>query len=161
MNTYRSMLMSGFLVVVTATAVAAQSASRVVTMQTTAINVVAVTGGTQTMIINTAVPGSPPTSVINGVTWAVTTNQSTAWITASIPSAMPAGVTLSVTLQAPPGGASAGIKALGTVAVTVVSGVTKVAAGLLTLTYTLAATAAAGVVTAQSRLVTYTITGGV
>jgi hypothetical protein len=160
-NTYHSMLISGLLVVVTATAIAAQSASRVVTMQTTAINVVAVTGGTQTMIINTAVPGSPPTSVINGVTWAVTTNQSTAWITASIPSAMPAGVTLSVTLQAPPGGTSAGIKALGTVAVTVVSGVTKVAASLLTLTYTLAATAAAGVVTAQSRLVTYTITGGV
>jgi hypothetical protein len=144
-----------------AASVAAQSASRVVTMQTTAINVIAVTGGTQTMVINTAIPGSPPTTVINGVTWAVTCNQSTAKITASIPLAMPAGVTLSVTLVAPPGGTSAGIKALGTVAVDVVTGITKVAASGLALTYQLDATSAAGVVLSQSRLVTYTITGGV
>jgi hypothetical protein len=152
--------MGGLLVIGAATSSAAQLTATA-QFQTNPINVIAVTGGAQTMVINTAVAGSPPTSVINGVTWAVTTNQSTAWLTASIPSAMPAGVTLSVTLQAPPGGTSAGIMALGTVAVTVVTGITKVAAGPLTLTYTLAATSAAGVVVVQSRLVTYTITGGV
>jgi hypothetical protein len=117
--------------------------------------------GAPTLVINTAVAGSGPTSATStGSTWAVTTNQSTAKITASINSAMPAGVTLSATLGAPAGATSAGIKALSTSAVDVVTGITKLAATGLTITYQLDATAAAGV-QSGSRTVTYTITGGV
>jgi hypothetical protein len=109
-----------------------------------------------------AVAGSAPTSVTSaGNTWAVTCNQTGAKITASIGVAMPAGVTLSATLGAPAGAASAGIKALSTAAVDVVTGITKLNASALTLTYQLDATSAAGVITSTTRVVTYTITGGV
>jgi hypothetical protein len=74
---------------------------------------------------------------------------------------MPAGVTLSVNLAAPTGATSAGAQALGTTAVDVVTGITKIAQGTLGVTYTLSATASAGVVSSTSRTVTYTITGGV
>jgi len=139
----------------------AQTATQTVTFEVDAINQIAVTG-TPSLLINAATAGNAPTSVTSsGNSWAVTTNQSTAWITASIASAMPTGVTLSVTLGAPAGATSAGIKALGTTAVNVVTGITKLNASGLSLTYQLDATPAAGVVTSATRVVTYTITGGV
>ena len=91
----------------------------------------------------------------------MTTNQTGAKITASIPAAMPAGLTLSANLAAPAGGTSAGLLPIGTVAVDLVTGITKVFAAGLSLTYQLDATAAAGVVPSSTRVVTYTITGGV
>jgi len=139
----------------------AQTATQTVTFQVSAINQIAVSG-TPSLLINAASAGSAPTSVTSsGNTWSVTTNQSTAWITASIPTAMPTGVTLSVNLGAPAGATSAGLTALGTTAVNVVTGITKLNASGLSLTYQLDATAAAGVVTSATRVVTYTITGGV
>ena len=74
---------------------------------------------------------------------------------------MPAGLTLSSNLVAPAAATSAGFLALGTVAVDVVTGITKLAQGSLGVTYKLDATPAAGVVTSATRVVTYTITGGV
>lgn len=161
MNMSRNIIISGILVVAAAASASAQStATQSVGFQVDAINQIAVTG-TPTLVINTAVAGSAPTSATStGSTWAVTTNQSTAKITASINSAMPAGITLSATLGAPAGATSAGIKALSTSAVDVVTGITKLAASGLTITYQLDATAAAGV-QSGSRTVTYTITGGV
>jgi len=138
----------------------AQTASQTVTFQVNAINVISVSG-TPSLTITTAAPGSTPTSATDVTsTWAVTTNQSTAKITASIPTAMPAGLTLSANLTAPAGASSQGLKALGTVAVDMVTNVTKVAQGSLGITYQLDATLAAGVVASGTRLVTYTITGG-
>jgi len=139
----------------------AQTAGQTVTFQVDAINQISV-AGSPSLVINAAVAGSAPTSVTSaGNTWSVTTNQSTAKITASIPTAMPTGLTLSANLAAPAGGTSAGLQALGTTSVDLVTGITKVAASALTLSYQLDATAAAGVVTSQIRSVTYTITGGV
>jgi hypothetical protein len=139
----------------------AQSATQTVTFQVSAINQIAVTG-TPSLVINAAAAGSAPTSVTSsGNTWSVTTNQSTASITASIPTAMPAGVTLSANLTAPAGATSAGLTALGTTAVNVVTGITKLNASGLALGYQLDATAAAGVVSSATRVVTFTITGGV
>jgi hypothetical protein len=153
-------LLAGLLVVGAAVAASAQTATQTVTIQVDAINQVAVSG-TPSMTISAAVAGGAPTTVTSvGNTWAVTTNMTGAKITASIGSAMPAGVTLSATLAAPAGGASAGIQALGTSAVDVVTGITKLNASGLTLTYQLEATAAAGVVSSTTRVVTYTITGG-
>ena len=156
-----SILVSGMFVAVAATSAAAQTATQTVTFQVDAINQIGVTGS-PTMAITAAVAGNAPTSVTSaGNTWAVTCNQSTAKITASIGSAMPAGVTLSANLGAPAGATSAGLKALSTTAVDVVTGITKLNATGLSLSYQLDATSAAGVITSTTRVVTYTITGGV
>jgi hypothetical protein len=142
-------------------AASAQTATQTVTFQVTAINQIAVSGS-PSLVINAAAAGSAPTSVTaSGNTWSVTTNQSGASITASIPSAMPAGLTLSANLTAPVGATSTGLTALGTTAVNVVTGITKLNAAALALSYSLDATAAAGVVSSATRVVTYTITGGV
>jgi hypothetical protein len=139
----------------------AQTATQTVTFQVNAINQIAVTG-TPSLTISAAVAGSAPTSVTSsGNTWSVTCNQTGASITASIPTAMPAGLTLSANLTAPTGGTSTGLTALGTTAVNVVTGITKLNNAGLALLYQLDATAAAGVVASATRVVTYTITGGV
>ncbi|HEV7991515.1 MAG TPA: hypothetical protein VGP25_06790 [Gemmatimonadaceae bacterium] len=148
------------LVLASASLAGAQTATQTVTFQVNPINVIAFTGS-PSLTISTATPGSATASVTDATSnWAVTTNQTGAKITASIPSAMPAGLTLSANLTAPTGGTSAGLKALGVVAVDVVTGVTKVAQGSLGVTYQLDATATAGVVASSSKVVTYTITGG-
>lgn len=139
----------------------AQTATQTVTYEVDAINQIAVTGS-PSLLINTATAGSAPTSVTSsGNTWSVTTNQSSAKITASIASAMPTGLTLSANLGAPSGASSSGLQALGTTAVDMVTGITKLNATGLSLSYQLDATATAGVVSSATRVVTYTITGGV
>jgi hypothetical protein len=138
----------------------AQTATQTVTFAVNAINQIAFVGS-PTLTITTAVAGSAPTSVSNAAsTWAVTTNQTGAKISASIPANMPAGLTLSASLAAPVTATSAGFQALSTVPVDVVTTLTKLNVGSLAVTYKLDATAAAGVVASNSRVVTYTITGG-
>ena len=106
--------------------------------------------------------GGAPTSVTStGNTWAVTTNQTGAKITASIPTAMPTGVSLSANMGAPTNGSSAGYQALGTTAVDLVTGITKLNETGLSLSYKLDATSAAGTLSSTTRVVTFTITGGV
>ncbi|HEY5439798.1 MAG TPA: hypothetical protein VIJ90_00825 [Gemmatimonadaceae bacterium] len=136
------------------------TATQTATFAVNAINQIAFVGA-PSMTITTAVAGSAPTSVTDALsTWAVTTNQTGAKITASIASNMPTGLTLSATLAAPAGATSAGIKALSTVAVDMVTVITKLAQGGLVVTYTLDATPLAGVITSATRVVTYTISGG-
>ena len=160
MNTARRFAAVAALVIAAAPVAHAQTATQTVTFAVNAVNQIAVTG-TPSLTITTAVAGSAPTSVTDATaSWAVTTNQTGAKITASIPTAMPAGLTLSANLAAPTGGTSAGFTALGVTAVDVVTGITKLAQGSLALSYKLDATAAAGVVTSATRVVTYTITGG-
>jgi len=137
----------------------AQTATQSVTFQVDAINQIAFSGS-PSLVINTATAGSAPTSATAGATWSVTTNQTGAKITASIGSAMPAGLTLQVNLSAPSGASSAGAQTLSTTSIDVVTGITKLAQSAITVNYSLAATAAAGVVSSTSRTVTYTITGG-
>jgi hypothetical protein len=151
----------GFLMCVAAAASSAQTATQTVTFQVDAINQVGVSGA-PSLTVNSAVAGSAPTQVSStGHSWAVTTNQTNAKITASIASNMPSGLTLQATLGVGSTGAtSGGAKTLSTVAQDMVTGLTKVNATGLTLGYTLDATAAAGVVTSSSRVVTFTITGG-
>ena len=157
----RIMATVALLVGVTTVAAAQTTATQTVTFQVDAINEIAF-AGSPSLLINTATAGSAPTSATSAIaTWAVTTNQTGAKVTASINAAMPAGITLSANLAAPAGASSAGLQSLSTVAVDVVTSITKIAAGALGVTYQLDATAAAGVVASQSRTVTYTITGGV
>ena len=139
----------------------AQTATQTVTFAVNAINQIAFTGA-PSLTITTATAGSAPTSVTDATSsWAVTCNQTGAKITASIASNMPAGLTLSSSLAAPALATSAGFQSLSTTAVDVVTGITKLAQGSLGVSYKLDATAAAGVVASATRLVTYTITGGV
>ena len=142
-------------------AASASAQTQSVTVAVNAINQIAFTGS-PSLTITTATAGSNPTSVSDAVTatWAVTTNQTGAKITGSIASALPAGITLSVNLANPTGATSAGSTALGTTAVDLVTGITKLAQGSLGVTYTLSATAAAGVLSSTTKVVTYTITGG-
>ena len=162
MKNSTAFLSIGALVVFAAVNTAsAQTATQTVTFQVSAINQVAVSGA-PSLVISAAVAGSAPTSVTaTGNTWSVTTNQTGASITASIASAMPAGLTLSANLTAPAGATSTGLTALSAVATNVVTGITKLNSASLALSYQLDATAAAGVVASSTRVVTYTITGGV
>ncbi|MEO8620893.1 MAG: hypothetical protein ABI625_07500 [bacterium] len=149
------------LVLLAIPAAQAQTATQTVTFAVNAINQIAFVGA-PSLTITTAVAGSAPTSVTDATsTWAVTCNQTGAKISANIPTAMPAGLTLSANLAAPAGATSLSFQALGTVAVDLVTGITKLAQGSLAATYKLDATAAAGVVTSSTKVVTYTISGGV
>jgi len=140
-------------------AASAQTATQVVTFQVAAINQISFSGS-PSLVVNTATAGNDPTSASDAsATWAVTTNQTNAKITASINSAMPAGLTLNVSLGAPAGTTAIG-NSLSTTAVDLVTGITKLAQSGLTVTYSLDATPAAGVVASTTRTVTYTITGG-
>ena len=142
-----------------ASTAAAQTATQSVTFQVDAINQIGF-AGSPSRVINTATAGNAPTPANAAATWAVTTNQTGSKITASIGSAMPAGLTLEVNLSAPSGASSAGAQTLSTTAIDVVTGITKLAQSALSVSYSLSATAAAGVVASTSRTVTYTITGG-
>jgi hypothetical protein len=131
-----------------------------VTFAVNAINQISF-AGTPSLTVTTAAAGSDPTSAVDASsTWAVTTNQTGAKISASIPSIMGTGLTLKVNLVAPAGATSAGLTAVSTVAVDLVTVITKVKGSALTATYQLDATPAAGVVASSSKVVTYTISGG-
>lgn len=148
-------------VVAAASTAQAQTATQDVTIQVNAISRIAVTGVAQSLTITTATAGSEPTAATATVSWAITTNQTNQKVTASLDAALPANVTLSASMAQPTGATSAGSQALGTVAVDLVTGISTLAQGGLGLTYTLAATAAAGVVASTTRTVTYTITAGI
>jgi hypothetical protein len=131
------------------------------TFEVKAINKMSVSASPAALIISNATAGSAPTDATDAsTTWAVTTNQTGTKITAAIDLAMPSGVTLKVSLAAPTGATSAGAVALGTIAADLVTGITKLNESAKTITYTLSATSAAGVVASATRTVTYTVVAG-
>lgn len=139
----------------------AAAQTQVVNFQVQGINQVAFTSTPVTLTITTAVAGSDPTPVSDASSvWAVTTNQTNAKVSASINSVMPAGVTLSVALASPVGATNAGTVALTAVSQDLVTNITKQKASAQSVTYTLDATVAAGVIASSSRTVTYTLTPG-
>jgi hypothetical protein len=161
MRIARTLPIAGALAIVAAQAAVGQTATQIVTYQVTPINQVSIAGAAPALIVNTAVAGNAPTSVSSsGITWSVTTNQTGTKISGSIPSNMPAGLTLSADMGAPGGATSTGAQSLSTTAIDLVTGITKLNASGLGLTYSLDATAAAGVVASGTRLVTFTVYGG-
>jgi len=134
--------------------------TQTVTFAVNAINQISFSGA-PSLTITTAVAGADPTSAVDATsTWAVTTNQTGAKISGSIPSVMGTGLTLKVNLTAPAGATAVGLTVLGTVAVDLVTAITKQKGSALTTTYQLDATPAAGVVASATKVVTYTISGG-
>ena len=149
-----------FALCVTFSANTSAQTSQTATFQVDPINEISVSGNPGALAINTAVAGSAPTAASNAsTTWAVTTNQTGAKVTAAINLAMPAGVTLSLNLQNPAGATSTTVS-LRTLAVDAVTGITKLNESGRTVTYTLAATAIAGVVASTSHTVTLTMVAG-
>lgn len=115
-------------------------------------------GSPAQMTVTAATAGSAPTAVTNATTTYFLTSSPTTGhfaITAHLNTAMPAGVTLKVALAASKG-TSLGAVALTTTAQNVVTTITN---SMLSqsITYTLSATAAAGVVAVQSKTVTFTL----
>ena len=141
-------------------ATAAGAQTQTVNFEVKAINQFSITSTAVTLTITSATAGSDPSPVSDASSvWSVTTNQTGAKISASIPTNMPTGLTLDVLLGAP-AGATATARTLSTTSQDLVTGITKLKAGPMTVTYTLAATAAAGVIAPDSRVVTYTMTPG-
>lgn len=160
MNLLRSALpLAAVLAAVAATEASAQQ--QTVTLEVQAINQMSVSGDPGALTISTAAAGSAPTSVSDAsTTYAITTNQTGTKITGAVDAALPSGVTLGVALAAPSGAASTGSVALTTTDADLVTGITKLADPSKSITYTLAATPAAGVVASTSRTVTFTVVAG-
>lgn len=139
-------------------AAAQQSATQVVTFQVRPISEIAVSGTVAPLVVNTAVAGSSPSSMTaSGTSYAITANEGNRKIVASLDRAMPTDVDLAITLAAPAGATSAGQVSLTTTGVDAVVGVGPVSQAGLAISYTLSATPAAGVVPADTRVVTLTI----
>jgi hypothetical protein len=134
-----------------------------------------VSGSPGTLVVQAAVAGMAPTSVMdNSTTYTVPANcagnsddkganncktSGSLKITARLSSTMPAGVTLAVTVNAPSGATSLGPVVLDATTRDVVTGISgSTGSTLQSITYSLSATAAAGVVPAQTRTVTLTVT---
>jgi hypothetical protein len=158
---YRSTAVALALIgVLVARGAAAQTATQTVAFEVQAINQISVTGS-PSLIINSASAGGAPTAATASASYDITTNGTNEKITAQLDTDMPTGVTLSASLAAPSTGTSAGAKSLSqTTAQDMVTGISTESQTGLAINYTLNATAAAGVVPAGTRTVTYTITAG-
>ncbi len=138
---------------------AGNTAQQTVTYEVSAINEISVSGNPGDLVVNSATAGSQPDSVTdNSTTWAITTNQTARKITGAINSDMPSNVTLEINLVAPTGGSSQGDVALTATDGNLVTSIETVAEDALTITYTLSATVAAGVVAEAQKTVTLTLT---
>ena len=140
---------------------AGATTSQTVSYEVQAINELAVSGDPSALTINAATAGSGPTTVTDTTsTYSVTTNESSRKITGHLNSDMDSGVTLSVTLAAPSGATSAGKTALSHTDSDLVTGISTTATSGLGISYELAATVDAGVVSSKNKTVTFTITAG-
>lgn len=141
------------------TAMAASTVNQTVSIAVSAINEISVSGNpVAPLTVSTATAGSEPNAVTDATTtYAITTNGSGKKITGKIDTAMPADTTLEVLLAAPTGG-TATKQALSATAVDLVTGISKKAESGKTITYTFSATVAAGILTATTKTVTFTVT---
>ena len=136
---------------------AGPTATQDVTFAVEAINELAISGAPN-LVINVATAGEDPEPDTATGTYAITTNETGRKITAALDQAMPAGLTLQVDVAQPTGATSVPAVTLTVADADVVTGISTVSESGNAITYTLSATAEAGVVTEQTRTVTYTIT---
>lgn len=119
-----------------------------------------VSGSPGTLVINTAIAGLPPTDDADATrtyTVKAQNKKKALKIMAHLSAPMPPGVTLTIMMAAPTGATSNGPVTLDATARELVGNITNTNAQTAGITYTLSATAAAGVVTLQSRTVTLTL----
>ncbi|MBW1671057.1 MAG: hypothetical protein JRJ43_08080 [Deltaproteobacteria bacterium] len=151
-----------FLLALTNLLIAASSDTQTVSFSVSSIDEISVSGDPAALCVDTATAGSEPDDDTDATTtYAITTNNTNRKITGAIDSNMPANVSLEINLVAPTVGSSAGDMTLSTTAEDLVTGITQVADGSgNTITYTLSATVAAGIVASDTRTVTLTIAAG-
>lgn len=156
---------AGFLGLLSTAAMAASSDTLTVNYSVAAINELDITAASVTLAVSTATAGAQPSQATASTTYGITTNEASKKITCNLDTAMATGLTLKVTAAAPTGATSAGavdISAATALApATLVTGITKVAASGLALSFTLDATVAAGVVASSTKTLTMTIVAGV
>lgn len=155
------MAVLGFVLGINILAMAQNTAQQTVTYEVSAINEIDVSGNPGALTVSTATAGSEPDSVTDATTtWDITTNcaADAKKMTGDIDTDMPANVTLKINLGAPTGGSSAGQTNLSITAADLVTAIDAVAESGLSITYTLSATVAAGVVTSAAKTVTLTLT---
>jgi hypothetical protein len=139
----------------------AQSATQVVSFRVNPISEIAISGSPAPLVVDAPRSSQQSaTTTMGGTSYAITANEGNQRISAALNEPMPNGVSLAVSLDAPAGGASRGITALGTSARDVVTGIPAVAARGLPIVYTLNATSSARQGAAGTRIVTYTVTAG-
>jgi hypothetical protein len=120
-----------------------------------------VSGSPGSLRISTAVAGFPPDPANDATTTYTVKSKnknSAVKIMAQLDSPMPPGVTLTVEFVAPSGATSDGPVTLDATAREVVGGIASPKSQTSSITYTLTATPAAGVVPPESRVVTLTLT---
>ena len=91
--------------------------------------------------------------------WVVTTNESGTKVSASLNAPLPSGIVLSARLAPPAGARSSGARKLGTTAVDLVTGISRLYSGSLPAVVRVEAPASAKVTT-TSRTLTLTVTNG-
>lgn len=120
-----------------------------------------VSGSPAAMKITAATAGLPPNPATNALTtYTVKARRTTSplKITAQLNSVMPPGMTLTINLVAPSAPATSnGTVTLDNTARQLVGDITNTTNQTKSITYTLSATAAAGVVTSRTRIVTFTL----
>ena len=140
-----ALIAAGLILGASGIALAASSQTQTVTYEVQSINELAVSGA-PSLIITTASAGSPPTAVTDvSATYAFTTNTG-GKITGALGADLSAGLTLSVTLAAPTGATAGTDVALTGTAADLVTAIPKLNDPSKSITYKLAATAAAGVI---------------
>ncbi len=152
------LLAAALALVLNGAALGADVGTHLMTFDFQAINEIEVTGSPN-LTIASAVAGEQPQEVTDSSsTCAITTNGANKRITACIDTAMPAYVTLEVDVAAPSGsGTSQGYVTLTTSASNVVTGISHVADSGPAITYKLSATVQAGVLSTDTRTVTFTL----
>jgi hypothetical protein len=149
-RTFRQAALAGGLACVIAVGARAQGT----------VGTVTVGGAPALLRVNSAVAGAEPAPKTGTSTITVKASKANKpqKILVQLSAAMPAGLTLSLDMTAPTGATDPGTVALDATARELMGNITNLTNETETLTYTFAATAAAGVVGAQSRTVTFTIT---
>jgi hypothetical protein len=159
MKRLKSLLLAAMLVLFSAgLTLGSDVSTHVVNFDFQQINEISI-AGSPNLNISSAVAGQDPFDATDSSsTCAITTNDIDKRITASIDIAMPAFVTLKVYVVAPPGsGISQGYVPLTPSASDVVTGISQVADNSMTITYKLSATVGAGVLSTDTRTVTFTL----
>lgn len=122
---------------------------------------IAVSGDPSALIVGTAIAGNQPLPAVDGSTVYSVTASSGEKITAYIDQSMPYGVTLELALAAPTGAISVGSVVLTTVPQDLVHSLPAGTFSGLSISYTLRATVAAGVVSPRWRTVSFAVVAGI
>jgi len=135
----------------------AQSDTQTITFEVQAVDALSVSGNPASLTVS----GTLDPVTDNSTTYDVSTNGTGKKVTGQITTDgdMPANTTLEVNLAAPTGGSSAGdVTLVSASAGDLVTGIETLDESGLTITYTFTATADAGVIASDTRVVTLTIT---